>query len=163
MKPTRMTLFRGAGLALVLLAAPLAADAGSSVNTDAANVAIEGYDAVAYHTVGQPLPGNPAITHEWHDAVWQFASVENRDLFASDPDRYAPQFGGFCAGAMSEGIVAPIDPQEWEIVNGQLFLGGRPGATEYIRNDQQDRLSDANTNWTRLGRSDRAGPAVSEA
>ncbi len=58
------------------------------------DTAIEGYDTVAYHTEGRAMKGKAEFSYEWNDANWHFASAENRDLFASDPERYAPQFGG---------------------------------------------------------------------
>jgi hypothetical protein len=58
-------------------------------------IAIHGYDTVAYHTENRAVKGKKEFSHEWNDAEWHFASAENRDLFAADPDRYAPQYGGF--------------------------------------------------------------------
>jgi hypothetical protein len=145
---------RQIALAALLSLAPMVGMAGDYVNKNEANVAIEGYDAVAYHTAGRPMQGDPSISHEWHDAIWLFASADNRALFMADPDRYAPQFGGFCSGAMSKGIVATIDPQEWVIVDGQLFLGGRPGAVDYVRTGQQERLADAAANYRALNPAD---------
>ena len=141
--------------AAVLCIAALAggAVAGEAVNTDAQNVAIEGYDPVAYHVAGQPMPGDPAIRHEWHDAIWQFASTENRDLFASDPDRYAPHFGGFCAAGMSLGRQSPVDPEAWTIVDGRLFLGGSHNAVNYLMAAPQERIAKADENWQTLGQS----------
>ncbi len=88
----------------------------------AAGAAIRGYDPVAYFTRGEPTPGDPAITEEYQGAVWRFASVEHRDLFAADPARYAPQYGGYCAWAASRNYVASTDPRAWEIVDGKLYL-----------------------------------------
>ena len=65
------------------------------VNTDAFGVAILGYDTVAYHTEGRPVKGKSEFAHSWNDAVWHFANAENRNLFAADPDRYAPKYGGY--------------------------------------------------------------------
>jgi hypothetical protein len=59
------------------------------------SVAIKGYDTVAYHTEGRAFKGKSKYSYEWNDAVWNFSSAKNRDLFAADPDRYAPQYGGF--------------------------------------------------------------------
>jgi YHS domain-containing protein len=58
-------------------------------------IAIHGYDTVAYHTENRAVRGKSEFSYEWNDAEWHFASAENRDLFAADPDRYAPQYGGF--------------------------------------------------------------------
>ena len=59
------------------------------------SIAIKGYDTVAYHTKGRALKGKSAFSYEWNDAIWQFSSAENRDLFAATPERYAPKYGGF--------------------------------------------------------------------
>ena len=65
------------------------------VNTDAFGVAILGYDTVAYHTEGRPVKGKSEFAHSWNDAVWHFATAENRDLFAENPERWAPKYGGY--------------------------------------------------------------------
>lgn len=140
--------------AALLALAPMSVSAGPSINTNDDNIAIEGYDPVAYHTEGRPMAGDPAIYYDWHDATWLFASAEHKALFVADPDRYAPQFGGFCSGAMSLGKIATIDPNEWVILDGQLFLGGRPGAVEYLLEGGEDRLADAATNWQAVGQPD---------
>ena len=90
---------RGSAFAAILAAST--AVAGERINKDADGVAILGYDTVAYFTDGRPVKGSPDFEYVWQDARWRFASAEHRTLFASDPDRYAPQFGGFCTGAMA--------------------------------------------------------------
>jgi hypothetical protein len=145
---------RALTFAAALALAPAMAFAGDLYNVNESNVAIEGYDPVAYHVAGQPMKGDPAHAYDWHDATWHFASAEHRELFAREPDRYAPQFGGFCSGAMVKGIVASIDPEEWVIVDGQLFLGGRPGAVDYLSGDRNETLANAQANWSRLNASD---------
>lgn len=78
---------------LILTAVP--AIALDLVNTTFFGVAIKGYDTVAYHTEGRAVKGSNAFSHRWNDAKWYFASAENRDLFAADPERFAPQYGGY--------------------------------------------------------------------
>lgn len=70
-------------------------DSSKPVNTGWFGVAIKGYDTVAYHTEGRAIKGMSEYSHEWNDARWYFASAQNRDLFAADPERYAPQYGGY--------------------------------------------------------------------
>ena len=65
------------------------------VNQTDWGVAIKGYDTVAYHTEGRAVKGQSQYSHEWNDARWHFASADNRDLFAAEPERYAPQYGGY--------------------------------------------------------------------
>ena len=84
--------------------------------------AIRGYDPVAYFSEGAPTQGSPDFTHEWMGAEWRFVSAENRDLFAADPEAYAPQYGGYCAWAASRGYLASIDPDAWDIHDGKLYL-----------------------------------------
>ena len=89
---------------------------------DAIIVAISGYDTVAYHTEGRAMKGKAEVSYEWNDANWYFASAENRDLFAADPDRYAPQFGGYCTGALSYGMVIRANPTIFKIIDGKLYF-----------------------------------------
>ncbi len=86
-------------------------------------VAIRGIDPVAYFTEARPVAGDPAHAHAWRGAVWHFASAENRDRFAAEPDRYAPQYGGFCAWAVAaRGKLYSTQPDNWSIVDGRLYL-----------------------------------------
>ena len=85
--------------------------AGERINKDAEDLAILGYDTVAYFTDGRPVKGSPEFEYVWQDARWRFANAEHRTLFASEPEHYAPQFGGFCTGGMTLGRLAPIDPE----------------------------------------------------
>ena len=86
---------------LVVLIAPaviISATTGlalDEVNKTFWGVAIKGYDTVAYHNEGRALKGNSKFSHKWNDAKWYFTGAENRDLFAADPERYAPQYGGY--------------------------------------------------------------------
>ena len=88
----------------------------------AENVAVNGYDVVAYHTLDKPVEGSAEFTHSWEGATWHFSSAENRDLFAADPGSYAPQFGGWCAWAVSRGYLAGTDPHAFDVVDGKLYL-----------------------------------------
>lgn len=86
-------------------------------------VAIRGTDPVAYFTEGRPVPGRPDFAHDWRGATWHFASAANRDAFAAAPERYAPQYGGFCAWAVAEkGKLYSTQPDNWSIVEGKLYL-----------------------------------------
>ncbi|MDW3176807.1 MAG: YHS domain-containing (seleno)protein [Acidimicrobiia bacterium] len=92
------------------------------IKTDKNGLALEGYDTVAYFTEGSPTLGDPSITHEWKGATWHFASVENRETFISNPEEYAPQFGGHCAVARAQGMHVKGSPELWRIEDGKLFL-----------------------------------------
>lgn len=97
---------------------------GDAVNTGHFNsIAIKGYDTVAYFTQNKAVKGDKIFRVKWHDAYWHFSSQENKELFEADPDKYAPQYGGWCAVAMSdEGNTSPIDPEAFDIYEGKLYL-----------------------------------------
>jgi len=85
-------------------------------------IAIEGYDTVAYFRESAARKGNPAHTHRWGGQEWHFTSAENRDLFAADPEKYAPQFDGQCSLACAIGRPHPGNPKVWKIVDGKLYF-----------------------------------------
>jgi hypothetical protein len=135
---------------VLLAAAP--ALAGELVNKDGDNIAIKGYDPVAYFTEGRPVPGRSAFEHEWQNAIWRFASAAHRELFASAPDKYAPRYGGFCAGAMALGFKSPIDPEAWVIVDGRLYLNYDKGGRNEFAAEPAPQIAKADANWERLGK-----------
>ena len=96
--------------------------AGGVVNATSGGVAIQGYDPVAYFTMGKPVKGTKEFAHEWLDVTWQFSSAEHRDLFVADSIMYAPQHGGFCSVGAVDGGQYATDPKAWRIVDGKLYL-----------------------------------------
>jgi len=72
-----------------------AAWAAGPLNTDEHGLAIKGYDPVAYFKQGKPLKGSEKFTYQWSGGKWRFVSAEHLDLFKSDPEKYAPQYGGY--------------------------------------------------------------------
>ena len=86
------------------------------------HAAISGYDPVAYVTDSAPVKGSKEFSYQWKGADWYFASAEHRDLFKANPEKYAPQYGGYCAYAAAKNALAPIDPAAWSIVGGKLYL-----------------------------------------
>jgi YHS domain-containing protein len=93
-----------------------------TINVNDDNVAIKGYDTVAYFTESKAARGSEQFEAEWEDARWWFSSAANRDLFEANPKRYAPQYGGYCAGGVAVGEFASVDPEAWKIVDGKLYL-----------------------------------------
>ncbi|MGD1949590.1 MAG: YHS domain-containing (seleno)protein [Leptolyngbyaceae cyanobacterium] len=115
--------------------------------TDGAGLAIRGTDPVAYFTDGGPVAGSSEFTYTWNNATWQFASAENRDLFVANPAQYAPQYGGYCAWAVSQGYTAAIDPNAWKIVDGKLYLNFNTGVQRRWERDIPGNITRANANW----------------
>ena len=91
------------------------------MNTDS-GAALHAYDPVEYLENGLAVKGEGGISHAWGDAVWHFASDENKNRFVADPVAYAPQFGSFCAFAVSKGFTADSNPEAWHVENGRLYL-----------------------------------------
>jgi YHS domain-containing protein len=110
-------------------------------------VAIRGADPVAYFTEAAAVKGSADYAYEWQGATWWFSSAENRDLFASDPEAYAPQYGGYCAKAVSDGYLASIDPEAWKIVDGKLYLNYSPGIQRQWLRDAEGNIAKGNQNW----------------
>ena len=142
------------GVLLVTLSAlgfAVPAAAGGVVNASSfTGSAIEGYDPVAYFTQGRPVEGESEFSHDWMDATWYFASAENRDLFAADPDKYAPQYGGYCAGAVAHGYTATIDPDAWKIVDDKLYLNYSKDVQAQWTQDIPGNISKGDANWPKI-------------
>lgn len=111
-------------------------------------LAIQGYDPVAYFTVATPTKGNPEISHLWDGERYLFAKAENRDRFAKDPERYAPQFPSHCAAALAQGQAHTPDPQNWVIIDGKLYLFGAAIGAKAFR-DNPNLVEAAQANWKR--------------
>jgi YHS domain-containing protein len=86
------------------------------------NLALEGYDTVAYFDQNKPVKGESKYSYKYKDAVWQFSSQENLEKFVIIPEEYVPQYGGYCAWLVAKGDTAKGDPQYWSIENGKLYL-----------------------------------------
>ncbi|MDP9631734.1 UNVERIFIED_ORG: YHS domain-containing protein [Ensifer adhaerens] len=135
--------------AFLALSGPIMAE--DLVNTGYfGDVAIKGYDPVAYFTESKALEGSPQFSYRWLGANWQFASAENRELFIREPTRYAPQYGGYCADGVSFGTVTTnIDPKAWRIIEGKLFLSYDPGAAEGFEKNP-NKLVDSKKHWSEV-------------
>ncbi len=114
------------------------------------SAAIRGYDVVAYFTQGKPVEGKSDYSHKWNNTSWRFASAAHRDLFAANPEKYAPQYGGWCAWAVSQGYTASIDPAAWRIVDGKLYLNYSKSVQSQWAQDIPGLISKGNTNWPGL-------------
>ena len=134
---------------LVLAAAHLAAQSTASrtIYNSTRGVALDGYDVVAYYTEGRPVKGSPAFTHTWEQTTWRFASAAHRDAFAAAPEKYAPQFGGFCAYGVSRGYAVDIDPNAWTIVEGRLYLNYSKSVRRTWDQDRATFIQRAEANW----------------
>jgi hypothetical protein len=115
-----------------------------------ADLAIKGYDSVAYFKAGKALKGNESFTFQWHNMTWHFSTKENRNLFAASPEKYAPQYDGYCAWAMTEARKAITDPEVWKIVDGKLYLQCSMAAYEKWSKDIPGNIKKADENWLKF-------------
>jgi YHS domain-containing protein len=144
---TRLLTIVAAVLAVLSPVPAAAASSAPPVSADESGLAIRGYDPVAFFTLGKPQAGSPKITYKYQGATWRFASAENLATFKSAPIHYAPQFGGYCAWAVSQHYLAPGDPNYWKIVDGKLYLNANARAKELWEADQADAIARGHANW----------------
>lgn len=111
--------------------------------------AISGYDPVAYFLEHKPVQGSSALTSEFRGSVFQFASAANREAFAAEPERYAPQYGGFCAYGMAKGYKATTSPEAFTIVDGKLYLNYNLDVRDRWQKDVPGFIVQADRNWPR--------------
>jgi enamine deaminase RidA (YjgF/YER057c/UK114 family) len=113
-------------------------------------LSISGYDTVAYFTEGKPVPGKTDFEYSWHKLRWRFASSAHRELFVKDPDRYAPQYDGYCAMGAAAGEAAhkdTVDPEAWAIVDGKLYLTHMRQGMESWRQNPAEYIKHADEGW----------------
>ncbi|ETX10533.1 hypothetical protein MUS1_14990 [Marinomonas ushuaiensis DSM 15871] len=115
------------------------------------NKAVSGYDTVAYFTDNQPIKGSSEFQVEYQGADWFFVSKKHLDMFNADPEKYAPQYGGYCAWAISDqNDFASSDPQQWAIVDGKLYLNYSKDVKEKWDADRVLHIQQADKNWPKL-------------
>ena len=119
----------------------------SPINLDATGLALRGYDPVAYFETGKPTHGMAAIKASYGGARYLFATKAHRRSFLNNPNKYLPQFGGFCAVGTSFGEKVDVDPETGKIVNGKLYLNNGPKAQEIFDGDPVNTISRAEHNW----------------
>jgi YHS domain-containing protein len=110
-------------------------------------VAIHGYDPVAYFSQRRPAKGNAQFTHQTAGATWHFENKMNRDLFTKNPEAYMPQYGGYCAYAMSKGFIASTAPEAWTIDAGKLYLNYSLRVRDNWLEDLSGNIREADDHW----------------
>lgn len=126
----KQLLLAGLALAASVVAVPVFAE-----DVTHSTPGISGYDPVAYFTDGKPVKGDSRYAYDWDEGRYHFSSARHRDMFAGDPDKYAPQFGGYCTGSMSRGVRNEGDPQGWVIKDGRLYVFGAAKFKEIAEKD----------------------------
>lgn len=111
------------------------------------NEAVGGYDVTAYFSDNKPVKGKSGFSMEYKGASWRFVSQENLDEFKADPEKYAPQFGGYCAWAIAKGDLQKGDPEYWDIQDGKLYLTFDEKIQQTWRSDRVNLIDRANQEW----------------
>jgi len=143
------TLLKSATLAVTLAVSQLSF-AGVDTQTDANDVILAGYDAVAYFTVNKAVEGSKDFTAAHKGAIYQFSSAENRDLFKANPNKYEPAYGGYCAYGSVFGKKFEVNGKAFEIVDGKLYVNKNENVYIAWSEDVPTNITKADINWKEI-------------
>ncbi|MAS86782.1 MAG: YHS domain protein [Micavibrio sp.] len=114
------------------------------------DLAVSGYDTVAYFAQNKAVEGEKSISVDWQGAEWRFSSERNKQTFLNNPEKYAPQYGGYCAYALgAKDDLVSSDPQSWTIVNGKLYLNYDKDIRDRWIENKDDFIAEADKNWVK--------------
>ena len=112
--------------------------------------AIKGYDPVAFFTDSRPVMGVDSLSYSWHEATWLFANRQNLQRFKANPEKYAPQYGGYCAYGTAQGHKAPTEIDTWTILNDKLYFNYNQKVKEIWTKDRPDYIQKADKQWPEI-------------
>jgi YHS domain-containing protein len=145
--PSRIITTAGAVLVLAMLTAPgVRAETAGDVN-QIDGIALHGFDPVAYFTQNKAVKGEAEFTAQYKGVTYEFAPKEDQATFQANPAKYVPQYGGFCAFAVSKGVKADIDPHAFAINDGKLYVNYSEKALQAYQGDVKGNTQNANHNW----------------
>jgi YHS domain-containing protein len=147
---TAVLLVAAAGLVAILGPSPARAGKPAVYTGFLSSLALNGHDPVAYFTEGRPVAGSASFQTRYNGATWRFVSAANQAAFEADPTKYAPQFGGYCAWAVSQGYTAKGDPAHWRIVDGKLYLNYDANVQATWEKDIPGFIRAAEGNWPKV-------------
>lgn len=139
-----------AALSLTGMAHAYDENSTSEVNVDGKGLALKGYDPVSYFASSGPVLGKEKYTAQHAGANYRFATAANRDTFVSNPGKYAPAYGGFCAMGVALEKKLDVDPKAWRVVDGRLYLNVSKDVQKRWLDDVPGNLRQAELNWPRL-------------
>lgn len=113
-------------------------------------IAINGYDAVAFFTEQKPSKGDKEFKHSYKNVDWLFSSLSNIELFKASPEKYAPQYGGYCAFGAADGHKAPTQADTWTILNDKLYFNYNTKVKAMWNKDMQTNIEKADNNWSKV-------------
>ncbi len=112
--------------------------------------AIRGFDPVAFFTANSPVMGDSMFSYTWKEATWYFASKVNLELFKAQPEKYAPQYGGYCAYGTADGHKAPTETDTWSIYNGKLYFNYNQKVKGLWTKSTEEYIRKADLNWEKI-------------
>ena len=133
----------------LLIAFPLTAQ---QYFADSRGVALRGYDVVSYHENGKAVQGSAQFQQRWGGVVWYFSSDEHATLFANNPEQYAPEYGGYCAYAVANNSLAPVDPEAFSVIDDKLYLNYSRSVQRRWSRSREEYIRVGNRNWPSLRR-----------
>ncbi len=139
-----------AGLAIAALPGTAIAKTAPVYTGTFSSVALSGYDPVAYFTQKAAVKGSDEFKMTWNGAEWHFANAADLAAFKANPAKYAPQYGGYCAWAVSQGYTASGDPTVWKVVNDKLYVNYNAEVGEKWQKNIPGFITAANTNWPKI-------------
>ena len=150
--PSRIITTAGAVLVLAMLTAPgVRAESAGDVNL-IDGIALHGFDPVAYFTQNKAVKGEAEFTAQYKGVTYEFASKEDQAIFQANPAKYVPQYGGFCAFAVSKGVKADIDPHAFAINDGKLYVNYSDKALQAYQRDVKGNTENANHYWPEVAK-----------
>ena len=108
---------------------------------------LAGYDVVSYFTEGHERPGSPSVKSEYKGVTFRFSKPENKALFDAAPEKYIPQFGGYCTNGLVYGIPWGGDADTWQMIDGKLYIFGGQGSKDAFLLDVPRNMALANKYW----------------
>jgi YHS domain-containing protein len=140
-----------AGIALSVMALTSAAGQFNETN----GVAIKGYDPVAFFKESKPVRGQDDLRFEYKGSTFVFANADNRAAFAADPEKYAPQYGGYCAFGTARGYKADIDPATFTVIDGRLYLNYNTQVQREWTADRARFIRQADERWPTVSKTEK--------
>lgn len=131
----------------VILTAFFTANAQKSEIFVSSGKAIKGYDPVAFFKEAKAVKGNDSLSLTYKNATWLFANAENLEAFKNSPEKFEPQYGGYCAYGTANGYKAPTQTETWTIVDDKLYFNYNQKVKESWNKQQAPLIEKANTNW----------------
>lgn len=137
-------------VSLILIFSLTAAFAQKSEIFEKDGMAIRGYDVVAFHTDARATKGSEKFIYHWKDTNWLFANQENLDMFKKEPEKYAPQYGGYCAYGTADGHKAPTETDTWTVKDNKLYFNYNKKVQQIWNKDQVGYIEKADKNWVEI-------------